>query len=135
MEESRRLEYQRMVADDMDDANNREGEEGLLNSSRLLALIALFFMFILFMFWTDNPQQELLCLAGFVFLSVTFIFCCSILPGMFRQEVVEGEGEGREEQDGESEREEGEREFLLAQPLPSYQSLFFSEKPPSFDEI
>ena len=130
MEESRRLEYQRLV----DDAN-REEEEGFLNSSRLLALIALFFMFILFMFWTDNPQQELLCLAGFVFLSVTFIFCCSILPGMFRQEVVEGEGEGREEEDGEAEREEGEREFLLAQPLPSYQSLFFSEKPPSFDEI
>lgn len=134
MEESRRLEYQRLVADDME--ANSEEEEGFLNSSRLLALVALFFMFILFMFWTDNPQQELLCLAGFVFLSVTFMFCCSVLPGMFRQEVVEGEGEGREEEEGEAEREQrGEREFLLAQPLPSYQSLFFSEKPPNFDDI
>ena len=99
-----------------------------MNSSRLLALLALFFMLILFMFWTDNPQQELLCLAGFVFLSVTFMFCCSVLPGMFREEVVDGEVDARR-------REEAEREFLLAQPLPSYQSLFFSEKPPNFDDI
>ena len=134
MEESRRLEYHRLV-DDMEVGDSEE-EEGFLNSSRLLALIALFAMFILFMFWTDNPQEELLCLAGFVFLSVTFMFCCSILPGMFRQEVVEGEGEGREEQEGDMEREAlGEREFLLAEPLPSYQSLFFSEKPPNFEEI
>ena len=134
MEESRRLEYQRLLADNMD--GNSEEEEGFLNSSRLLALIALFFMLILFMFWTDNPQQELLCLAGFVFLSVTFMFCCSVLPGMFREEVVDGEGEGREEQEVDARRrEEAEREFLLAQPLPSYQSLFFSEKPPNFDDI
>ena len=86
MEESRRLEYRRLVDDMVVD--DSEEEEGFLNSSRLLALIALFAMFILFMFWTDNPQEELLCLAGFVFLSVTFMFCCSILPGMFRQEVV-----------------------------------------------
>ena len=118
------------------EVDDSEVEEGFLNSSRLLALIALFAMFILFMFWTDNPQEELLCLAGFVFLSVTFMFCCSILPGMFRQGVVEGEGEGREEQEGDMEREAlGEREFLLAEPLPSYQSLFFSEKPPNFEEI
>ena len=115
---------------------NSEEEEGFLNSSRLLALLALFFMLILFMFWTDNPQQELLCLAGFVFLSVTFMFCGSVLPGMFREEVVDGEGEGREEQEVDARRrEEAEREFLLAQPLPSYQSLFFSEKPPNFDDI
>ena len=134
MEESRRLEYQRLLADNMD--GNSEEEEGFLNSSRLLALVALFFMLILFMFWTDNPQQELLCLAGFVFLSVTFMFCCSVLPGMFREEVVDGEGEGREEQEVDARRrEEAEREFLLAQPLPSYQSLFFSEKPPNFDDI
>ena len=134
MEESRRLEYQRLLADNMD--GNSEEEEGFLNSSRLLALIALFFMLILFMFWTDNPQQELLCLAGFVFLSVTFMFCGSVLPGMFREEVVDGEGEGREEQEVDARRrEEAEREFLLAQPLPSYQSLFFSEKPPNFDDI
>ena len=107
---------------------NSEEEEGFLNSSRLLALVALFFMLILFMFWTDNPQQELLCLAGFVFLSVTFMFCGSVLPGMFREEVVDGEVDARR-------REEAEREFLLAQPLPSYQSLFFSEKPPNFDDI
>ena len=134
MEESRRLEYQRLLADSM--GGNSEEEEGFLNSSRLLALIALFFMLILFMFWTDNPQQELLCLAGFVFLSITFMFCCSVLPGMFREEVVDGEGEGREEQEVDARRrEEAEREFLLAQPLPSYQSLFFSEKPPNFDDI
>ena len=133
MEESRRLEYQRLLVDSM--GGNSEEEEGFLNSSRLLALVGLFFMLILFMFWTDNPQQELLCLAGFVFLSVTFMFCCSVLPGMLQEEVVDGEGEGREEQEGDSGREEGEREFLLAQPLPSYQSLFFSEKPPNFDDI
>ena len=96
--------------------------ETLLSSSKLFGLISLlFFTLVIFMFWTDNPEEELLCLAAFVFLSIAFLFCFSALPGLRMVEMVEREEEGAEEGREQGEDHE-ERDRLLAKPLPTYQS-------------
>ena len=121
------------------DMEFEDDDETLLSSSKLFGLITLlFFTLVIFMFWTDNPEEELLCLAAFVFLSIAFLFCFSALPGVLfgldMVEMVDREEEGAEE-GREHEEDHEERDHLLAKPLPTYQSLFFSEKPPNFDEV
>ena len=117
------------------DMDFEDEDETLLSSSKLFGLITLlFFTLVIFMFWTDNPEEELLCLAAFVFLSIAFLFCFSALPGLEMVERVDREEEGAEE-GREQEEDHGERDHLLAKPLPTYQSLFFSEKPPNFDDV
>ena len=110
--------------------------ETLLSSSKLFGMITLlFFTLVIFMFWTDNPEEELLCLAAFVFLSVAFLFCFSALPGLEMVERVDREEEGAEEGREQGEEDHEERDHLLDKPFPTYQSLFFSEKPPNFDDV
>ena len=121
------------------DMEFEDDDETLLSSSKLFGLITLlFFTLVIFMFWTDNPEEELLCLAAFVFLSIAFLFCFSALPGVLfgldMMEMVDREEEGAEE-GREHEEDHEERDHLLAKPLPSYQSLFFSEKPPNFNDV
>merc|ERR1712039_12013 len=100
------------------DMDFEDEDETLLSSSKLFGLITLiFFTLVIFMFCTDNPEDELLCLAAFVFLSIAFLFCFSALPGiLFGLEMVEEEGteEGREH-----EEDHEERDRLLAKPLPT----------------
>ena len=128
-------EYQKHVNSAMD-MEFEDKDETLLSSSKLFGLITLlFFTLVIFMFWTDNPKEELLCLAAFVFLSIAFLFCFSALPGLRMVEMVEREEEGAEEGREQGEEDHEERDHLLDKPLPTYQSLFFSEKPPNFDDV
>ena len=132
-------EYLKHVNSAMD-MEFEDEDETLLSSSKLFGLITLlFFTLVIFMFWTDNPEEELLCLAAFVLLSVAFLFFFSALPGILfglvMVEMVDREEEGAEEGREHEEEDHEERDHLLAKPLPTYQSVFFSEKPPNFDDV
>ena len=110
--------------------------ETLLSSSKLFGLITLlFFTLVIFMFWTDSQEEQLLCLAAFVFLFIAFLLCFSALLGLEMVEMVEREEEGAEEGREQGEEDHEERDRLLAKPLPTYQSLFLLEKPQNFDDV
>merc|ERR1712039_244768 len=101
------------------DMDFEDEDETLLSSSKLFGLITLiFFTLVIFMFCTDNPEDELLCLAAFVFFSIAFLFCFSALPGILfgleMGEMVEREEEGAEEGREHEEEGHGERDRLLA---------------------